>query len=181
MNYIFQSKRLGFRRWKETDLTPFAEMNRDKAVMEYYPKMKSREETETFISRIESVFEEHGYGLYAVDELVSGEFIGYIGFWWITFDSPYTPFTEIGWKLKKDRWNLGYATEGAEACLHFGFDHLGLSEVYSMTSKINLRSERIMQKIGMKKITEFDHPNIEDGSPLKTHVLYNKKNYRILS
>jgi ribosomal-protein-alanine N-acetyltransferase len=147
-------------------------MNQDEEVMEFYPKLMTQAETRGFVAKIKKMFEEYGYGLYAIDHLESQTFIGYIGFWYINFESPYTPFLEIGWKIKKAFWNKGLATEGATACLKFGFTQLHLKTIHSFTAKINYKSERIMQKIGMKKIAEFEHPKIESGSSLKMHVLY---------
>ena len=69
-------------------------------------------------------------------------------------------------------WNKGYATEGARRCLKFGFENLNLTEVYSFASCLNLKSERIMQKIGMNKVGEFEHPVIKKGNKLRLHVLY---------
>lgn len=172
MQYEFKSKRLGFRKWKEEDIIPFSEMNMDKEVMEFYPKTLTPIETNEFVSRIKTMFQNYGYGLYAVDDLETKKFIGYIGFWYITFESEFTPFIEIGWKINKKFWNKGLATEGALECLKHGFYELKLKEIYSLTSKINIKSERIMKKIGMKKTAEFEHPNIESGSELKTHILY---------
>lgn len=172
MKYKFKSKRLGFRKWKEEDLEPFFKMNADKEVMEFYPKTLTRFESDEFVTKINRMFKDFDYGLYAVDELETKEFIGYVGFWNVTFESEFTPFIEIGWKIKKEKWGQGFATEGAKECLKFGFNNLKLTEIYSLTSKLNLKSERIMQKIKMEKVAEFEHPEIQEGNPLKTHILY---------
>ncbi len=172
MKYIFTSERLGFREWREPDLQPFSEMNADKKVMEYFSKTLTKSESDNFVEKIKLMFSEYDYGLYAVDELSTKEFIGFIGYWHPSIELDFSPFVEIGWRIKPEKWNNGYATEGATACLDFGFGTLGFEEIYSLTSKTNLKSERIMQKIGMRKIAEFEHPHIELGSSLKTHVLY---------
>jgi ribosomal-protein-alanine N-acetyltransferase len=122
------------------------------------------------------MFSNDNYGLYAVDRLDSNEFIGFIGFWHPSFESNFTPCIEIGWRIKQKEWNNGFATEGASRCLKFGFDDLKFSEILSLTSKVNLKSERIMKKIGMHKWGEFEHPNITDGNRLKTHIVYKIKN-----
>lgn len=174
--YKFISERLGFRAWNENDYEPFAAMNSNENVMEYFPKALSKEESDNFATKIRSRFKEFGYGLYAVDELQTKEFIGFIGFSHPSFELGFSPFIEIGWRLRKDKWNKGFASEGAKRCLQFAFEHLDLNQVYSFTSKVNTKSEHIMKKIGMKKIQEFEHPNIELGSNLKTHVLYKIEN-----
>lgn len=175
-DYLFESERLGFRLWQEEDLIPFATMNSNSKVMEFFPKTLSAEESNQFVIKIKKMFEEHSYGLYAVDELETGEFIGFIGFWFTSFESYFTPALEIGWRIGSKKWGKGYATEGAKSCLEFGFRTFNFPEIYSLTSKINLRSERVMQKIGMQKIDEFEHPKIKDGNKLKKHVLYKIEN-----
>ena len=173
--YIFQSERLGFRLWTEDDKEKFAKMNSDKDVMEFMPKTLTYEESNGFILRINEHFITYGFGLWAVEIKETNEFIGFIGLLTASFESSFTPCTEIGWRLKKESWNMGYATEGARACLNYGFKELKLDEIYSFTAKINTRSINVMEKIGLKRIGDFNHPNVEDGSPLKAHVLYYKR------
>ncbi|MEL7269579.1 MAG: GNAT family N-acetyltransferase [Bacteroidota bacterium] len=170
--YKFISGRLGFRAWNENDYEPFAAMNSNESVMEYFPKALSKEESNNFIDKINTMFKEHGYGLYAVDELQTNEFIGFIGFSHPSFDLGIPGLIEIGWRIREEKWNQGFATEGAKTCLQFGFDQLNFKDIYSFTSKVNTKSERVMQKIGMNKVKEFEHPKIKSGSHLKTHVLY---------
>ena len=170
--YIFESDRLGFRKWLPSDAEPFASMNGDPVVMEFFPKMLTREESDGFITRIEASFTQYGYDLWVVEEKASGNFIGFIGFSHPHFEAPFTPCIEIGWRLAKEFWNKGYATEGALACLRYGFDELGFAEVLSFTAVTNTRSVRVMQKIGMEKVGEFDHPNVDPTNSLYRHVLY---------
>lgn len=171
MIYI-KTKRLMLRDPEESDLQAFRLMNRDARVMEFYPNTLSDSETDSFYERIKKEFSECGYGLYAAEIKDVGEFIGYIGFHRATFEAPFTPCVEIGWRLKYDAWGRGYATEGAKACLEYGFNTLKLERVYSFTSKLNLRSENVMKKIGMSRIAEFSHPDIDENSTLCEHVLY---------
>jgi len=172
MKYIFQSARLGFRRWVNDDIFPFSEMNKDDEVMEFFPDCMSDEETLEFVDKVNNMLNQFGYGLYAVDKLENKEFIGFVGFWHPTFESDFTPCIEIGWRISKENWNIGYATEGAKECLRYGFNQLGFIEVYSFTSKINAKSEKIMQKVGMHKVKEFEHPKIKEGNELRRHILY---------
>lgn len=168
----FESPRLLFLDWKAEDLPAFRAMNADPAVMRYFPKPLQSAETDAFYERICAEIRTECYGLYAVEVKESGEFIGFIGFHEATFPAPFTPCLEIGWRLKASAWGKGYATEGATACLRYGFDALHLKEVVSFTAKINVPSEKVMRKIGMVKTGEFDHPNVEKDSPLRCHVLY---------
>lgn len=174
-DYIIKTDRLGLRSWKEKDHESFAKMNADPRVMEHFPFLMTREQTDAYLTRIYNHFDEYGYGVYAVDILDSNEFIGYIGFSCPTWESYFTPCVEVGWRLKSESWNKGYATEGALACLEYGFKELGLDAIYSWTATDNKASERVMQKIGLVKIDEFDHPRIEKGHRLERHVLYKKE------
>ncbi|MCB0586152.1 MAG: GNAT family N-acetyltransferase [Phaeodactylibacter sp.] len=174
--YLFSTPRLGFRHWKEADLPAFTAINEDEAVMEYFPAALSPEETRKFFQRILRHFRDHGYGLFAVDRLDTGRFIGFIGFSHPRFEAFFTPCVEIGWRLAKAEWGQGLATEGAIACLKYGFGQLGFREVYSFTATTNLASERVMQKIGMEKVGEFGHPLLNEDSPLYRHVLYRIRN-----
>lgn len=173
--YIITSNRLGLRQWSENDHDAFAKMNADAKVMEHFPYLMTREQTDAYLKRIYAHFKEYGYGVYAVDVLESGEFIGYIGFSCPTWEAYFTPCVEVGWRLKSEHWNNGYATEGAKACLEYGFKSLGFDAIYSWTALDNLASERVMQKIGLIKIDEFDHPRIQKGHRLERHVLYELK------
>lgn len=170
--YLILTKRLGLRRWTEADFAPFCAMNQNPAVMAFYPKPLSSEETTLLLAQIETHFREYGYGPYAVDVLETRTFIGYTGFMHPTFDCWFTPCVEIGWRLDTSVWNRGYATEGAQACLDYGFAQLGFDAVYSFTSALNHASERVMQKLGMSQIGEFEHPNLPKGDKLSRHVLY---------
>lgn len=170
--YIFESERLGFRLWKDSDKARFAKMNADKDVMAFMPKSLTPKESNNFILKIEDHFTDKNYGLWAVDVKSTGSFIGFIGFYTAKFDSDFTPCVEIGWRINKVHWNKGYATEGARACLEYGFNNLGFDKIYSFTSKINVRSIRVMEKIGLIYEKDFDHPNLEADNPLRPHVLY---------
>lgn len=172
MTYIIKTPRLGLRTWKEQDLLPFAQLTSNKEVMQYYPNLLTLEQTKGFITRIQQQYEDFGFSVYAVDKLDTGQFIGYIGFMRPSFESDFTPCVEIGWRLDNAFWNQGLATEGALACLDYGFNNLGFDEIFSFTSVLNNPSERVMQKIGLKKIGEFEHPMLAEGHKLRRHVLY---------
>lgn len=170
--YIFESDRLGFRRWKADDRAVFARMNADPQVMEYFPNTLTQAESDKLIQRFEQHTEEKGYGIWAVERKEDGEFIGFIGLLEVEFDAGFQGTVEIGWRLDNKFWKQGYATEGAKACLEYGFGVLGLDEIVSFTATLNLPSETVMQRIGMKKAGEFDHPKLAEDSPLSKHVLY---------
>ena len=171
-DYVIITERLGMRRWKEDDIIPFSAMNKDAEVMRYFPLILSNDETIAMVNRIRSHFDRHGFGLFALEDLSTKEFIGYTGFMIPSFTSYFTPCVEIGWRLQRSSWNRGYATEAAKACLHYGFETLNLEKIFSFTSVLNTRSEKVMQRIGMIKYGEFDHPNIEPSHSLCHHVVY---------
>ncbi len=170
--YLFKSERLGFRNWNSSDYEPFAEINSDPDVMEFFPKQLTREESIAMIKRMQNTYDELGYTFFAVDLLENNEFIGFVGLIKATFEAFFTPCFEIGWRLKKSAWNKGYATEGAKACLQYGFNNLNMDVIHSITAVTNKKSEHLMTKIGMTKIGTFDHPKLSNNDPLKPHVVY---------
>lgn len=170
MIYI-ETPRLLLRDWKESDIDSFVKMNLDGEVMKYFPKLLTESETYDLYNKICAEFKEFGYGLYAVELKEDEEFIGFTGFHWATFEASFTPCIEIGWRLKKEYWGNGYSTEGAQACLEHGFNHLGFKKIISFTADINKPSMNVMNKIGLTYVKNFDFPNLNDEK-LKNHVLY---------
>ncbi len=169
-----ETERLLLRPWRNADLDPFAELNADLRVMEHFPSTSSREESEVFMARIRGHFDQHGYGLWAV-ELKGGEpFIGFVGLGTVPFDAHFTPAVEIGWRLAHASWGNGYASEAARASLRFAFLELGLDEVVSFTVAANRRSRAVMERIGMHRaaVDDFDHPRVPEGHSLRRHLLY---------
>ncbi len=172
MNYFFSSPRLGFRKFQESDIETFVEMNADSEVMEFFPSTLTEEESIELTTKINDHIKDHGFGFFAVDHLKSKEFIGFIGMKKVDFETDFTPAVEIGWRLHKKFWNKGLATEGAERCLKFAFNVLEIEEIVSFTSLNNSPSEKVMQKIGMTKAGEFTHPKLGKEHLLSKHCLY---------
>jgi RimJ/RimL family protein N-acetyltransferase len=152
-------------------------MNADPRVMEFFPAPLSREESDDLALRIERLFDERGFGLWAVEIRNVTAFAGYVGLWVPSFTAHFTPCVEIGWRLSADCWGRGYATEGAQATLAFGFETLGLGEIVAMTTTENYRSRRVMERLGMTHdpADDFEHPSLPGGHPLRRHVLYRKR------
>jgi RimJ/RimL family protein N-acetyltransferase len=146
--------------------------------MEHYPSTLTSQESDALIARIEQHFAQHGHGPYAVELTETGTFLGYIGLYTPTFEAHFTPAIEIAWRLSADHWGQGLATEGARAVLHHAFQNLNLPNLVSFTVPANLRSRRVMEKIGMTHdpSEDFDHPNLPEGHPLRRHVLYRISN-----
>jgi RimJ/RimL family protein N-acetyltransferase len=166
--------RLVLRRWRADDLAPYAALNADPEVMRYFPSTLTREESARSIAVIESRFDELGYGLWAVEVPAVAAFVGFVGLNPVTFDAPFTPAVEVGWRLARVHWGRGYATEGARAAIAFGFDVHGLEEIVSFTTPANTRSWHVMEKLGMTRDPgdDFAHPSVAEGHPLRPHVLY---------
>jgi RimJ/RimL family protein N-acetyltransferase len=167
-----ETPRLVLRAWRASDREPFALLNADPRVMEYFPACLSRAESDGLVDRIESNMRRDGYSFFAAELRQIGEFIGFIGLSVPPFD--FLPYDEIGWRLAPAFWNQGLATEGARAALAFAFDELGRREIVAFTAVANLRSRRVMEKLGMTHdvAADFDHPRIAEGHPLRRHVLY---------
>lgn len=166
--------RLELRQWREEDLAPFAAMNADPIVMEHFPAPLSREESDALVARLRAAIEERGFGFWAAARRDTKRFIGFVGLSVPRFDAHFTPCTEIGWRLARDAWGHGFATEAARAACGFGFEELGRDEIVSFTAVDNARSRRVMERIGMTRDLEgdFDHPLVEEGHRLRRHVLY---------
>jgi RimJ/RimL family protein N-acetyltransferase len=171
-NYLFTSERLGFRNWNLSDIDKMQEINSDEKVMEFFPGIPTKEQTADFVERMKKQFEDKGFCYFAVDKLENNEFIGFIGLSEQTYNTDFTPCIDIGWRIKSSEWNKGFASEGAKKCLEYALNELGLENIYSIAPKINIKSEHIMKKIGLKKQYEFEHPLLTNNDRLKTCVLY---------
>jgi RimJ/RimL family protein N-acetyltransferase len=174
-NYIIKTARLGLRNWLPSDKVPFIEMCKDELVMEHFPKPLTEEETLGLISRLDNHFKEHGYCYFAVDILETDEFIGFTGFANQEWESEFTPCVDIGWRLKKETWREGYATEAAEACLKVAYSKFELEEVLAFATNTNKASQNVMIKIGMQSVGTLQHPLIINDSRFEHCVVYKWK------
>jgi RimJ/RimL family protein N-acetyltransferase len=149
-------------------------MNADPRVAEFLPTPLSREASDAMVARVEAHFDQHGFGLWAVEIPGVTPFAGFAGLSTPRFEAPFQPCVEVGWRLAAEYWGRGYATEGARAALNHGFETLGLGEIVSFTVPANTRSRRVMEKLGMTydPRDDFDHPLLPEGHPLRRHVLY---------
>ncbi|MDW3649984.1 MAG: GNAT family N-acetyltransferase [Bacteroidia bacterium] len=175
MKYIIESERVGMRAWKASDLDELAAINADPEVMKYFNRSLNKEESGIMMQRLQKQLEERGYTYFAAEEKSTGGLLGFVGLHFQDYEAPVRPFVDIGWRLKRAVWGKGFAPEAAKACLAFAFEELGLDAIYSVTPLQNSPSERVMQKIGMKKIAEFGHPKIPDDSEIKVCVFYEIK------
>lgn len=172
-----QTPRLLLRPWRESDAEPFARLNADAVVMEHYPARLTRAESDGQMDRIAQRVAANGWGLWAVEMPGVVSFMGYCGLMPVPFDAPFTPAVEIGWRFDRPYWGQGYAFEAARAAITFGFDTLGLPEIVSFTIPANVRSWRLMERLGMTHdpANDFEHPSLPKGHPMRPHRLYRKK------
>lgn len=176
---ILTTDRLILRTWKTSDLPLMTAISSDLLVMEHFPAIQDITATQALIDRITQHYEKFGYALYAVETKDTHKFIGFVGLNQPSFEIPNfvpkgLPIVEIGWRLSAKHWGTGYATEAAKAVLRYAFTELNLSEIISFTVTANAKSRRVMEKIGLhySEADVFDHPKLENNSPLKKHVLY---------
>jgi RimJ/RimL family protein N-acetyltransferase len=176
MNHI-ETERLILRDWKDEDIQPFARMNADPIIMEYFPRRLNEKDTGKLVGRFQEHFKKHGYGPYAVQNKSTGEFIGFTGLHYVEFEAPFTPAVEIAWRLDYEHWGKGYATEASLAVLNHAFTKLKLKEVVAYAVHDNERAIHIMEKVGMKRDPkgDFNYPNLPSTSPLGKFVLYRVK------
>lgn len=160
------------RQWQPSDLEPFALMSSDADVMRYYPAPWSREQSDVFAQRVMRLIDERGWGFWAIEERASRQFIGFVGLHIPSHELPFSPCVEVGWRLAKPYWGLGYATEAAQSAISFGFQQLHLKELVAFTAITNLKSRAVMERLGMQFDSEFDHPQVPVESRLRRHVLY---------
>ena len=168
------TERLLLRRWVAADREPFAQLNADPEVMRQFPAPLDRATSDAFLDRIEGSFDALGYGLWAVELRATSTFVGFTGLARQTFEAPFNPSVEVGWRLARTAWGHGYATEGARAALSFAFEKLELDEVVSITTSGNVRSQAVMRRLGMHRDPQddFEQPQLPIGHPLRPAVLH---------
>jgi len=168
-------EQITLRQWTDSDLDPYAAMNRDPEVMRYFPGLRSLKESAESLERQRALIEKRGWGLWVVD--VDGEFAGFTGLAVPSFDAPFMPCVEIGWRLSRAYWGRGIAYRAACEAVAYGFNKLGLSEIVSFTAVANERSRRLMERLGFihQPSDDFEHPAIAIGHELRTHVFYRRR------
>ncbi len=169
-----RTQRLLLRPWRDDDHEPFAALNADPEVMRHFPSTMTREDSEAWLGRASALMDDQGWGLWAAEVVGGPPFIGFVGLAMATFPAAFTPALEVGWRLAREHWGLGYAPEGGEAALRFAFEELSHDEVVSFTAVANANSRRVMEKLGLTHDSgdDFDHPNVAVDSPVRRHVLY---------
>ena len=168
-----RTDRLQLRLWRDADRAPFAALNADPEVMRHFPAPLAAEASDALMRRAQGLLRERGWGWWAVERCDTAQFIGFIGLGLPPATLPFAPAVEVGWRLARAHWGQGFATEGARAALRVAFETLGLQEVVSFTAASNLRSQAVMQRLGLQDAqAPFEHPNVPPGHPVRPHVLF---------
>jgi RimJ/RimL family protein N-acetyltransferase len=171
---MLETERLILRPWRDEDRAPFAALNADAEVMRFFPTPLARNESDALSAEIRTHFGKHGWGPWAIERRDEAGFLGFVGLAQVRDSMPFAPAVQIAWRLMRDAWGKGFASEAARAAIAFGFEHIQLDEIVSYTTTINTRSVAVMQRLGMTHdpADDFDHPQIEPGGALRRHVLY---------
>jgi len=170
--HTLTTARLTLRQWREADLAPFAAMHADPVTMQFLPRCPSRAESDEFARRLQGELAARGWGLWAVEHRARGEFLGFVGLAAPAFEAHFNPCTEIAWRLGREHWGCGYATEAAREGLRFALATLAVPEVVSCAALDNVRSQAVMRRLGMRQDGGFEHPRLPPGHRLRSHVLY---------
>lgn len=168
-----ETKRLRLRQWRDSDYAPFAVLNADPRVMEHFPSTLDRAASDELADKVRSLIAERCWGIWAVERKDTQAFIGFVGLHIPSADLPFQPCVEIAWRLAAEHWGHGYATEAAQAVLQVGFETLQLEEIVSFTALSNLKSQAVMERLGMQRDEQtFEHPDVPVEHPLREHCLY---------
>jgi len=172
---VLRGERVLLRPWRDEDLAPFAALNADPEVMRHFPAPLTREQSDALAGRIRLHIEQFGHGLWAL-ELPDLPFAGFVGLAGVAFELPFVPPSgetrEIGWRLARAAWGRGAASEAAALVLRHAWEALRLPRIVSFTALGNVRSQAVMERIGLARRGEFDHPRLAPEHPLRRHVLY---------
>ncbi|MDV2470558.1 GNAT family N-acetyltransferase [Acinetobacter chinensis] len=169
---MLKTERLILRQWEKSDYLPFIKMSLDPDVMKYLPGLLTEEESLHIIKTVKKIIDNNGWGIWAVELKENHRFIGFIGLHEQSAQFDFSPCIEIAWRLSKEHWGNGYATEGAKAVLDYAFHSLNFDKIVSFTASVNIASEAIMKKLDMTKVKEFTHPEFSSNPYAAKHVLY---------
>lgn len=164
------------RAWKDSDLPAWVAMNADPEVRRFFSSVSTQEQALAEAARARENLAQRGWGMWALEVpgVGTGGFAGFVGLNVPGFEAPFMPVVEMGWRLRREAWGRGHASEAAAACAAFAFDVLGLQEVVAFTAPANEPSRRVMRRLGMQHdpAEDFDHPRVAIGHPMRRHVLY---------
>jgi ribosomal-protein-alanine N-acetyltransferase len=174
MTARLQTARLILRHWEAKDRAPYAALASDPVVMQFLSSRARPETSDQWIDRQRARFAEGDVGYWAVESRETGEFVGAVGLSRPTYEAHFTPAMGVGWRLARQHWQRGYASEAAQAALQYGFEEMRLDEIVAITVPANTRSQQVMRRLSMtySPADDFDHPRLPEGDPLRRHVLF---------
>jgi len=172
------TERLRLRQWRHEDYEPFAALNADPRVMEFFPSVLTRAESDALADRCAGLIRERGWGPWAIELQATGQFVGLVGLNVPSSRLPFSPCVEVLWRLAFEHWGKGLASEGARAACDVGLRSLNLTEIVSFTVVGNRRSRAVMERVGMQWSGNFEHPALPVGNPLRAHCLYRLRGRR---
>jgi RimJ/RimL family protein N-acetyltransferase len=167
--------RLLMRRWRDSDREPYAAMNADPEVTRFFPNTSTRDASDAHIDKMEALFDQQGFGLWALEVADTGDFIGFTGLNPMPDGTPGAGGMEVGWRLIKRAWHHGYATEAGAAAVNVAFNGVGLDEIWSMTAVLNEPSQAVMKRLGLTLYAHFEHPRVPEGHRLRPHVAFRRQ------
>jgi ribosomal-protein-alanine N-acetyltransferase len=171
-----ETEHLILRQWKEEDLITYAKITSSKEVMRYFPKTLTTEQSNTAARKFMKLVEERSWGFLAVEEKSSGKFIGYAGLHAPQSKFPFSPCVEIAWRMADKYWENGYVLEAGEKIIAYAFEIIGLEELVYFSSLQNVKGEKVVKVLGMKKEDKnFNHPFVKVEHKLSEHYLYTIK------
>lgn len=170
------------RDWRDSDLPAWVAMNADPAVRRFFPSVQAEDEALSEATSIRANIALRGWGVWALQIPGAIEFAGFVGLNVPNFEAPFMPAVEMGWRLSRDAWGRGWASEAAAAAAAFAFDNLELDELVAYTTPDNEPSRRVMQRIGMRHDAsgDFDRPGLDSSHPVRRHVLYRLRHADLL-
>ncbi|MDD0844451.1 GNAT family N-acetyltransferase [Pseudomonas sp. Gutcm_11s] len=177
MTTTLTSERLILRPWRDDDLDALAQLCADPEVMAHFPAVLDRAGSAELLGKLMAHQAEHGFTFWCLERREDGAVVGFTGLARVGFAAPFVPAVETGWRLARPYWGQGYALEAARRSLQFAFEELELGEVVAFTTPANLRSWRVMERLGMCRdpADDFEHPSLPAGHPLRPHLLYRIK------
>jgi RimJ/RimL family protein N-acetyltransferase len=170
---MIDTSRLILRPWTEADVSEFARVTNTPAVMEFLGGVQDRAHFDGALQRVQACQAENGFCFWIVERIGDGALLGFCGLK-IGNSGPITDEIEIGWRLREDAWGQGYAQEAARACLDWAWNNLSCPRVMAITAEGNVKSRRLMERLGMQRMPELDfyHPALPPESPHRLHVTY---------
>ncbi len=174
MSLRLETERLILRPRTEQDREAFAVMNADPMVMAHFPKVLDRAESDALLARLMDRWRVEGIAFGGAERRSDGALVGMVGLARVLFPGPVEGAVEIGWRLAREHWGRGYATEAAQTWLAQGFNVMRLREVVSFSVPENRASHAVMERLGMARdpLRDFLHPNLPEGHPLRAHMVW---------